>query len=253
MIHQDKKFVSYIESRIQENSELYARFHLGTFVSGQALTVANALRRTLLAEVPGFIVTRVQIEGINHEFATLPGVQESILNILLNIKCLVLTYRDKTGNNNLFSPISKELKAYIHSTGPGIITAGDIKFPPNITPILPSQYIATLNSTGDFKSCLTIQQVDPVEIGNKTNIALNKLPHELLLDTIPKPIRQVNFSIHQVLTQTNEEYISLEIWTDGSINPKEALNYALEKLTRIFYDFTTLNKKSSYPVLEKIL
>ena len=72
MIQERKKFVSYIESRIEDNNTLYARFHLGTFVGGQALTIANALRRTLLSEIPAFIITRVESDGVNHEFATLP-------------------------------------------------------------------------------------------------------------------------------------------------------------------------------------
>lgn len=253
MIHQNKKFVSFIESRIQENSELYARFHLGTFVAGQALTIANALRRTLLAEMPGFVVTRIQIEGANHEFATLPGIHESVLNILLNIKRMVLTYTPPVKTNNLVFPTNTEFKAYINQKGPGVITAKDIKFPPYISPLVSSHYIATLNATGDFKSTLCIQAINPIEISNKSDISNHTEPHELILDTVPKPVRQVNFGIHKVSTGQNEEYISLEIWTDGSINPKEALDYALEKLTRIFYTFTTLNKQSSNPLIEKNL
>jgi len=86
MSQSEHRFFSYIESRIQDKGELYGRFHLGTFCGGQALTVANALRRTLLAEIPGLIITSVDIEGAPHEFGTLPGVKENILSILLNIK-----------------------------------------------------------------------------------------------------------------------------------------------------------------------
>ena len=85
MMPKNQKFLSAIESRVQEKGELYARFHLGSFVSGQALTVANALRRTLLAEISGIVITSVEIEGVNHEFATLPGVYENVLNIILNL------------------------------------------------------------------------------------------------------------------------------------------------------------------------
>jgi len=262
MIHHDKKFVSFVESRIQENSELYGRFHLGTFVSGQALTIANALRRTLLAEIPGFVVTRIQIEGVSHEFATVPGLHENILNILLNIKRMVLTHSNTNKKNVFHFPYDTEFKAYIDKTGPGFITANDIKFPPSISPRVSSHHIATLNTTGEFKSTLTIQALNPLrdhassyrrslEGLEKPEISEYKDSQELILDTIPKPIRQVNFGIHKVSTDQNQEYISLEIWTDGSINPKEALDYALEKLTRIFYSFTTLHKQSSSPLLEK--
>jgi len=239
MIQERQKFVSYIESRIEENNNLYARFHLGNFVGGQALTIANALRRTLLAEIPAFIITSIEIEGVNHEFATLPGIYESILNIVLNLKKMVLVGQ----NLNLFSPPIQEFKASLDASGPRIVTAKDIKFPLELAPLVPDHHIATLSSTGDLKLTLTIEYVDPLNYKKKNN--LNIFSQELILDTIPKPIKQVNFGIHKMPTETNEEYISFEIWTDGSISPKEALGYALEKLTRIFYDFTMFNKNSS--------
>ena len=79
-------FFSCVDSRIQEQGSMYARFHLGTFLRGQSLTFANALRRTLLSEIPGVVITDVIIEGAGHEFATLPGVEETVLDILLNLK-----------------------------------------------------------------------------------------------------------------------------------------------------------------------
>jgi DNA-directed RNA polymerase subunit alpha len=241
MIQEPKKFVSYIESRIEDNNNLYARFHLGSFIGGQALTIANALRRTLLAEIPAFVITRIEIDGVNHEFATLPGIQESILNIVLNLKKIVLVGK----NVNLFSPPIREFKASLNIRGPGVVTAQDIKFPIELASLVPSHYIATLGSTGELKLNLTIQYCDPLVSKAHPKENLIKLSQELLLDTIPKPVKQVNFSIHQMPTQASDEYISLEIWTDGSISPKEALGYSLEKLTRIFYDFTRFNQNSS--------
>jgi DNA-directed RNA polymerase subunit alpha len=240
MIQERKKFVSYIESRIEENNNLYARFHLGSFVGGQALTIANALRRTLLAEIPAFVITRVEIDGVNHEFATLPGIHESILNIVLNLKGMVLLGQ----NLNLFSPSMQEFTAALDVRGPRIVTANDIKFPSELSPLVPSHHIATLNSTGELKLNLTIQYVDPLKFKAESKEKLNTFSPELILDTIPKPVKQVNFGIHQMPIKGNDEYISFEIWTDGSISPKEALGYALEKLTRIFYDFTRFNKNS---------
>lgn len=241
MIQERKKFVSYIESRIEDNNTLYARFHLGTFVGGQALTIANALRRTLLSEIPGFIITRVEIEGINHEFATLPGLHESILNIVLNLKRMVLVGE----NFNIFSSPIEEFKASLNTRGPKIVTANDIKFPTKLSALVPSHYIGTLGSNGELKLNLTIQYCDPVIFAKPKRSEFNNPSTELILDTIPKPVKQVNFGIHQMSNQSTDEYISFEIWTDGSITPKDALDYALEKLTRIFYDFTTFNKKSS--------
>ena len=141
MIQERKKFVSYIESRIEENNNLYARFHLGSFVGGQALTIANALRRTLLAEIPAFVITRVEIDRVNHEFATLPGINESILNIVLNLKGMVLLGQ----NLNLFSPSMQEFSAALDVRGPRIVTANDIKFPSELAPLVPTHHIQREN------------------------------------------------------------------------------------------------------------
>ena len=98
MIQIQNKFYSCVETRIQSQGEMYARFHLGTFFRGQALTVANALRRTLISELPSLIITGVEFQGINNEFALLPGVQESVLDILLNLKRLTFTISNKKFN-----------------------------------------------------------------------------------------------------------------------------------------------------------
>jgi DNA-directed RNA polymerase subunit alpha len=251
MIDQHSKFVSSIESRLQENGELYGRFHLGTFVEGQALTVANALRRTLLSEIPGFVVTNVQIEGANHEFATLPGIHESVLNILLNIKRMAITARCSELNQLLSlsssfakENVSSEFQASISLSGPSSVTAGTIKFPSLLAPVSPNHHIATLSSTAELKMRLNIALLDPLQV-KKLQFNPGKIsPIGLVLDTIPKPVRQVNYSIFEASTGQTEEYISLEVWTDGSIQPKEALTYALEKLTRIFYEFTNLQKSN---------
>lgn len=245
MIQERKKFVSYIESRIEDNNTLYARFHLGTFVGGQALTIANALRRTLLAEIPAFIITKVEIDGVNHEFATLPGIHESILNIVLNLKKMVLVGE----NLNMFSLGMQEFKASLNVRGPKVLTAKDIKFPSELAPLVPSHHLATLSSSAELNLSLIIQYCDPLIFKKQNKENLNTFSQELILDTVPKPVKQVNFGIHQIPNQPNDEFISLEIWTDGSISPKDALGYALEKLTRIFYDFTAFNKNSSNSLL----
>ena len=250
MMQERKKFVSYIESRIEDNNSLYARFHLGSFVGGQALTIANALRRTLLAEIPAFVITRVEIDGVNHEFATLPGIHENILNIVLNLKRMVLVGQNVNLNSDNTSdssmPLSShEFKASLNIRGPRQVIATDIKFPSELTPLIPTHHIATLSANGELKLTLTIQYIDPVVSTNSDKKNFNTFSQELLLDTIPKPVKQVNFGIHKMPTLATDEYISFEIWTDGSLSPKDALGYALEKLTRIFYDFTLLNKNST--------
>jgi DNA-directed RNA polymerase subunit alpha len=247
---QEDKFVSYIESRIQDNGELYARFHLGTFVEGQALTIANALRRTLLSEIPGFVVTSVDIDNASHEFSTLLGIHESVLNILLNLKRMAVMSR----NEKLFNYFSVlppchadkltpyQFNAHINLSGPGTVTAANIKFPPELTPVFPDHHIALLSSVSNLKMDLNIAFLDPLHPIKRSTEDLKKPTNRFFLDTIPKPVRQVNYGIHESTVQNTTEYISLEIWTDGSIHPKQALDCALEKLTTLFYEFTRLEK-----------
>lgn len=249
MPNQEDKFVSYIESRIQDNGELYARFHLGTFVEGQALTIANALRRTLLSEIPGFVVTSVDIDNASHEFSTLLGIHESVLNILLNIKRMAVMSR----NEKLFNYFSVlppyQFNAHINLSGPGTVTAANIKFPPELTPVFPDHHIALLSSVSNLKMDLNIAFLDPLHPIKRSTEDLKKPTNRFFLDTIPKPVRQVNYGIHESTVQNATEYISLEIWTDGSIHPKQALDCALEKLTTLFYEFTRLEKRTTNSIV----
>jgi DNA-directed RNA polymerase subunit alpha len=252
MVQQEKNFVSFIESRVQTNNELYAHFHLGTFLTGQALTVGNALRRSLLLDIPSFTITRIEIDGVKHEFATLPGVQENILNILLNLKQVVLTYNTLNQNSH-FDFSSVKFNASINFSGPGTLTAGDIKFPPHFSAAHPEHHIATLNSIGNFKATLQIEYFDPnLEFYNEINKKFEKnFGSELLINNTPKPIRQVNFGIHKVSTIPHCEYISIEILSDGSIHPKQALNFSLEKLTKLFFNFTKLSNQLEIPIVQE--
>jgi len=234
MVVNNNKFVSSIESRVQSNNELYGRFHLGCFGIGQALTIANALRRTLLSDIPAFIITKVEIDDVRHEFDSIEAIQENILDVLLNLKKLTLT---STDSNLIDSCLNgSQYNAYINFSGPGIITANDIHFPNPIVPIYKDTYIATCSNTGTFNAKLTIEYVDPYAV-SKNEKQNNK---ELSLNTVPKPVKQVNYTIQKLSNFPDQEYISLEIWTDGSIEPDMALKYVLEKLTKLFFNFANL-------------
>ena len=234
MVVNNNKFVSSIESRVQSNNELYGRFHLGCFGIGQALTIANALRRTLLSDIPAFIITKVEIDDVRHEFDSIEAIQENVLDVLLNLKKLTLT---STDSNLIDSCLNgSQYNAYINFSGPGIITANDIHFPNHIVPIYKDTYIATCSNTGTFNAKLTIEYVDPYAV-SKNEKQNNK---ELSLNTVPKPVKQVNYTIQKLSNFPDQEYISLEIWTDGSIEPDMALKYVLEKLTKLFFNFANL-------------
>ena len=168
MPNQEDKFVSYIESRIQDNGELYARFHLGTFVEGQALTIANALRRTLLSEIPGFVVTSVDIDNASHEFSTLLGIHESVLNILLNLKRMAVMSRSEKSFNYFSVSPPYQFNAHINLSGPGTVTAANIKFPPELTPVFPDHHFS---GRGRCQRCRLWLVLGPVFYGKPSNFS----------------------------------------------------------------------------------
>jgi DNA-directed RNA polymerase subunit alpha len=245
MVVKNNKFVSSIESRVQANNELYGRFHLGCFGIGQALTIANALRRTLLSDIPAFIITKVEIEDVRHEFDSIEAIQENILDVLLNLKKLTLTSTDSKSIDNHLN--DKQYTAYINFSGPGLITANDIHFPNDIIPVYKDTYIATCSNTGTFNAKLTIEFADPYGLDKPEKQNSN----ELILKTVPKPIKQVNYTIQKLSNFPDQEYISLEIWTDGSIEPNMALKYVLEKLTKLFFNFANLTNDMDLVLLNE--
>ena len=127
--------LSCIESRVENSRNFYGRFQLGPFISGQALTIANSLRRSLLSEISGLAITAVVIEGVAHEYSTVAGVRESVLDILLNVKQIVLTSNFQFQEPQI---------ALLEVQGPAIVRANDIKLPVSVQSVDPEQYIATL-------------------------------------------------------------------------------------------------------------
>ena len=149
--------LSCIESRVENNRSFYGRFQLGPFDLGQGLTVATALRRTLLSELTGLAITAVAIRGASHEYSTLCGVRESVLDILLNLKQIVFSLVDSELETDSFYNLSNKQSlaesqiGFLKVYGPGIVKASDIKLPSAIQCVDPDQYIATLASNGTLE------------------------------------------------------------------------------------------------------
>jgi DNA-directed RNA polymerase alpha subunit len=141
-------FISCKESRIENNRSFYGCFYLGSFEPSQSITIANTLRRTLLSEIYGCAIISVEIEGASHEYSNLPGVRESVLDILLNLKEIVLK---KTIKN--FTPQI----GYLRARGPGVVSASHLRLPPFIQCVDPDQYIAHLSEDGFLNIKFLIQ------------------------------------------------------------------------------------------------
>ena len=234
------KFFSCVESRIQPTGEMYARFHIGIFFRGQGITFANALRRTLLSEMPGLCLTHVRIEGVDHEFATIPGVHQTALEVLLNLKQIVFTFSEAP--ISLFSLPAREFKGGLHVSGPGRVQAKDITLPHELACLDPEKEIATLHARGELKidfifALATPHARDFSPVQSKSGITNEGFREKFFnVESIPRPVTQVNYLIHEVDGNQNAEYISFE--------PKDFLLCALKKLTQFFYDFaqfTTLS------------
>lgn len=207
--------IDCVELKTNNYNEQYGKFILYPLDWGQGLTLANSLRRILLSDLEGLAVTAIRIAGINSEFSTIPGVHEDILEIILNVKEIVL----KSNNiNDINEPILGRLKIQ----GPAIITAGLIDFS-QIKVVNKSHYIATLSDNYLLEMEFKVEKGKNYRIINFLN---SKDPSDFLqIDSIFMPIRKVNFSIEQdpINCFNEKERVFLELWTNGSISPSSAL------------------------------
>ncbi len=253
--------LSCIESRVEKNGNLYAQFELGAFASGQALTFANALRRTLLSEITGLAIVAVEIQGVKHEYSNFLGMKESVLDFLLNLKKVVLT----TDSICIQPQIGS-----LFIQGPTVVRAGDLKLPTSLVCVNPDQYLATLAINGVIqltfyvcqgKNSSNVQffyaenlnfesQKNMFEFttfhGKSKNIFIENFINQqkkttgTLLDLEPifMPVKKVNFLIQpQEKSKNFCEKIILEIWTTGSIQPTKALSQAIKELLFLFSSF----------------
>ena len=232
-------FFSCVDSRIQDNGSTYARFHLGTFLRGQSLTFANALRRALLSEIPGVVISDVLIQGAGHEFAILPGVEETVMDILLNLKKLVFTPCDST----ITELQNFHVTGFLKSSGPRKLTASDLKLPLTVKCIDPTAPLATLTSTGDFSLCFNLEvRKAHFSLTTKTSSFSEEKNRKFFFDTVPMPVQKVNYVIKSLNVKQGSEYLILEVWTDGSVSPQETVQFALKNLTHLFFQFASMSK-----------
>lgn len=245
-----------IKSRIEDKRNFYAYYKLGPFSLGHSATVANSLRRSLLTELPGVAISEVEIQGVTHEYSALRGVRESVLEILLNLKTIIFASSHK---------LAKPALGYLRVQGPGVVRADLLVLPSYVQAVDPEQYIATLSYDGSLNIKFVVssgigtsvntpfsvqqqhlfvkkrapkapQDKDRVNtskgdilVGEKNNL---KIP----LDTSFVPVKKVNFRIDvEEMLEKPKEFISLEIWTNGSIHPRQALHDAVKELLVLFY------------------
>lgn len=204
-----------VTSDISEDGR-YGKFVWEPLERGYGITLGNSLRRVLLSSLPGAAVTAVKIEGVLHEFSTIPGVREDVADIILNIKALCLKMYDNE---------PKIIR--IEANGEQEITAGDIIHDADIEVLNPELHIATLDNDAVFSMEIHVDKGQGYVAGDKNK--KQDQPIGLIpVDSIYSPITRVKFGVTdtRVGNVTNYDKLTLEIWTDGSIMPDEAVNAA---------------------------
>lgn len=199
-----------------ESDEHYGKFVVEPLERGFGTTIGNSLRRVLLSSLPGVAVTSIKIDGIQHEFTSIPGVKEDVTEIILNLKGL---------SAKLYCDVPKILT--LSGRGTSELTAADISIDSDVEIINPGLHIATLNEDADLRMEITLEKGRGYALADK-----NKKPGlpigTIAVDSIYTPIQKVNFSVEntRVGQITDYDRLTLEVWTDGSIRADEACSIA---------------------------
>lgn len=208
----------------EETNGKYARFVIEPLEPGFGHTLGVALRRVLLTSIEGAAVTSVKIDGVKHLFATLPGLKEDVIELVLNIKTLRLKLVDS----------KNEARITLEASGPGQVTASDIEATEGIEVIDPKHYIGSLaDKKSKISMEMTVQRGTGYSLAEERKISTVGI---IPIDAIFSPVLRVNYKVEQtrVGRQTNFDRLILEVWTDGTIEPKEALEESSKILVSYF-------------------
>ena len=241
MIEIEKPRIECIETSTDDS---YGKYVIEPLERGYGTTLGNSLRRVLLSSLPGTAVTSIRISGIQHEFSTIPGVKEDVTEIVLNIKRIIA---------RLHSDEPKTV--YIEASGECEVTAGDIKADGEVEILNPELHIATLGPDASLSMELTLDHGRGYVPADK-----NKNPQQIIgtipVDSIYTPVLKVNYAVEntRVGNQTDFDKLTLEVWTDRTITPRDAVSLGAKILVDHFTLFTDLSDSigSRSTVVEKV-
>jgi len=209
---------------VEASSQNYGHFVVSPLESGYGITLGNALRRILLSSLPGAAVTSIRVSGIHHEFSAIPHVREDMTRLILNVK--QIRFRSTT---------EEPVRVHVEIGNEGPVTAGDLNCPPEVEVVNPDQYLLTADSNDvDLDIEMTVSTgrgYSPAE--DRGRLPLGEIP----VDAIYSPIRKAAYRVERtrIGQQTDYDKLHLEIWTDGTISPDDALrrsaNLMLQHLT----------------------
>ncbi|NLN76436.1 MAG: DNA-directed RNA polymerase subunit alpha [Armatimonadetes bacterium] len=225
---------------ILEDGENYGKFAIEPLEQGFGYTIGNALRRVLLSAVPGAAITSIKIDGVLHQFSTIPGVKEDTTELMLNLRDL---YVEMDATSQDTEPLTVRIDVH----GPGDVTGADIQTPPEIRIVNPEMHIATLNDeVAHLSAEMTVEQgkgyVLP-ENQENINASIGVIP----VGAVFSPVRKVAYTVDpcRVGHKTNFDRLVIDVTTNGTIAPSDALSLAakiLDKQLKLFFDFARTHK-----------
>ena len=229
MVEIQKPRIECIENT---GDDSYGKYVVEPLERGYGTTLGNSLRRILLSSLPGTAVTTIKIAGVQHEFTTIPGVKEDVTEIVLNVKGIIA---------KLHSEGVKTV--YIEASGEGTVTAGDIKADSDVEVLNPEHHIATLGPNASLNMELTLSQGRGYVTADKNKPAqgiIGVIP----VDSVYTPVRKVNYTVEntRVGDATDYDKLTLEVWTNGTIDARDAVSLGARILCDHFTLFTDLSE-----------
>jgi DNA-directed RNA polymerase subunit alpha len=233
----DNISIKCLKSEKIESGACHGQFLINSLRPGQGITIGNQLRRVLLGDLGGIAISAVRIAGVSHEFSTIPGVREDILEILLNLKGIV--FKSNTENVQF---------GRLKIQGPAVITADLIQLPSNLEIVNPNHYITTISTSNILEIEFKFEYGNGYMLASQT--FLDESENYLQLDTIFMPVQKVDFTIENVYDNSNNisERVFLDIWTNGSISPNEALKSASQVIIDLFTSLINNNENEKNPL-----
>lgn len=244
--------IKCLKSETIESGFCHGQFLITSLNAGQGITIGNQLRRVLLSDLGGVNISAVRIAGINHEFSTIPGVREDILEILLNLKGIVFR------TNNQETQFGR-----LKIQGPLVVTADAINLPPDYEIINSTHYIATITTSNVLEVEFKFEYGTGYKLAAHTQVEEEDSDGFLQTDTIFMPVQKVDFKIENIYDSNDvgTERVLLDIWTNGSVTPSEALKSAAQKIIDLFtlllideseklIEDIKLDKENKFPTVE---
>ena len=241
MIEMEKPVIECVE--MSEDGR-YGKFTVAPLERGYATTLGNSLRRILLSSLPGAAATSIKIDGVQHEFSTVPGVREDVTEIILNIKKIAV---------RLHSDVPKTV--YIEAKGAQEITAGDIKRDDDVEIFNPDLHIATLNEDANLYIEITISKGRGYVSADKNKQEMQPVIGVIPVDSIYTPVSKVNYTVEPISVgqYSNREELTIELWTNGTTKPDEAVSLAAKIMNDLLLLFVDLSDdaKNTEIIVEK--